>query len=484
MLSNYENGVFSSSSNGLFEFNRGGLLASSHTAPVFAQSNPTQSYGDVGNLKLTHQSIGGTHHSTGSSAGFTTGFVNGENGTKMTGKKAMSKRDKYNRLKSHISESEAKEAIEKGLVTEIETIDVTNMSGTSTLSQQKRRFAEVKPPYSYIALITMAIESSPNGMMTLNEIYHFIEERFPYFKENTQRWQNSIRHNLSLNDCFVKVSRNSSKPGKGNYWALHPKAGDMFGNGSFLRRSKRFKSCSPKENTSSESSTSSIISPSLSSSPTSSSSSSSSSSSTSSSSLTSPTFTGNQLSSTQQSKDQLLISIANETQRNVQGTTSSSQLFNPAMSSNVGFTEISNGNNINNSHGGSNGNPLLSHQLASAFTNYEQNFHTGQQNVLGQTYQFYPANSMNTSTNSSNSLLGTVTNLSISPASTSTSSSSSLSSNTSANVSNTHGSGSLPPQLHPYSFNQSYLNPHQYNQYTFNDPKARMHLTHNYSNLF
>ncbi len=156
--------------------------------------------------------------------------------------KKRSKKDRFNRLKSQISEVEAKDAIQKGLVTELDSVDPTSFSGTSTLSQQKRRFAEVKPPYSYIALITMAIESSPVGMMTLNEIYSFIEDRFPYFKDNTQRWQNSIRHNLSLNDCFVKVSRNAVKPGKGNYWALHPKAGDMFGNGSFLRRSKRFKS--------------------------------------------------------------------------------------------------------------------------------------------------------------------------------------------------------------------------------------------------
>ena len=122
-----------------------------------------------------------------------------------------------------------------------EDLDPAALSGTSTLSQQRRRFADVKPPYSYIALITMALESAASGMMTLNEIYAFIMNRFPYFKNNQQRWQNSIRHNLSLNDCFVKVPRAPGRPGKGNYWALHPSCGDMFANGSFLRRAKRFK---------------------------------------------------------------------------------------------------------------------------------------------------------------------------------------------------------------------------------------------------
>ncbi|XP_066550636.1 hepatocyte nuclear factor 3-alpha [Amia ocellicauda] len=105
----------------------------------------------------------------------------------------------------------------------------------------RRSYPHAKPPYSYISLITMAIQQSPSKMLTLSEIYQWIMDLFPYYRQNQQRWQNSIRHSLSFNDCFVKVARSPDKPGKGSYWALHPDSGNMFENGCYLRRQKRFK---------------------------------------------------------------------------------------------------------------------------------------------------------------------------------------------------------------------------------------------------
>ncbi|KAJ8958570.1 hypothetical protein NQ314_006383 [Rhamnusium bicolor] len=105
----------------------------------------------------------------------------------------------------------------------------------------RESYGDQKPPYSYISLTAMAIWNSPEKMLPLSEIYKFITDRFPYYRKNTQRWQNSLRHNLSFNDCFIKIPRQPDRPGKGAYWALHPAAFDMFVNGSLLRRRKRFK---------------------------------------------------------------------------------------------------------------------------------------------------------------------------------------------------------------------------------------------------
>eukprot|EP00795_Rhopilema_esculentum_P006379 gene6379-11817_t len=109
---------------------------------------------------------------------------------------------------------------------------------------RKSSYADKRPPFSYIYLCAMAIESAPKKMMTLREIYKFVSENFEFYRKSDSRWKNSLRHNLSFNDCFIKVStderRRFEKGRKGYYWTLHPNSRDMFLNGSSLRRQRKF----------------------------------------------------------------------------------------------------------------------------------------------------------------------------------------------------------------------------------------------------
>uniref|UniRef100_A0A8C4R3M0 Forkhead box I2 n=1 Tax=Eptatretus burgeri TaxID=7764 RepID=A0A8C4R3M0_EPTBU len=98
---------------------------------------------------------------------------------------------------------------------------------------------QVRPPYSYSALIAMAIGKSSEKRLTLSQIYQYVADSFPFYKRSKAGWQNSIRHNLSLNDCFKKVPRDDGDPGKGNYWILDPNCEKMFDNGNFRRKRKR-----------------------------------------------------------------------------------------------------------------------------------------------------------------------------------------------------------------------------------------------------
>ncbi|XP_032318273.1 forkhead box protein Q1 [Camelus ferus] len=103
-----------------------------------------------------------------------------------------------------------------------------------------------KPPYSYIALIAMAIRDSAGGRLTLAEINEYLMGKFPFFRGSYTGWRNSVRHNLSLNDCFVKVLRDPSRPwGKDNYWMLNPNSEYTFADGVFRRRRKRLSHRAP-----------------------------------------------------------------------------------------------------------------------------------------------------------------------------------------------------------------------------------------------
>ncbi|XP_060540098.1 forkhead box protein M1 isoform X1 [Pantherophis guttatus] len=101
------------------------------------------------------------------------------------------------------------------------TIKSEGSPTAATSALWKESFSE-RPPYSYMAMIQFAINSTEKKRMMLKDIYSWIEDHFPYFKHVAKPgWKNSVRHNLSLHDMFV---RETSANGKIAFWTIHPEA--------------------------------------------------------------------------------------------------------------------------------------------------------------------------------------------------------------------------------------------------------------------
>ncbi|XP_002733006.1 forkhead box protein I1c [Saccoglossus kowalevskii] len=118
------------------------------------------------------------------------------------------------------------------------TTTTTTTSGNSSGKATYHRHP--KPPLSYIALIAAAIQESPTRKLTLAEINDYLMKKYPFFRGSYTGWRNSVRHNLSLNECFTKVLRDPSRPwGKDNYWTINCNSEYTFADGVFRRRRKR-----------------------------------------------------------------------------------------------------------------------------------------------------------------------------------------------------------------------------------------------------
>ncbi|XP_068094553.1 forkhead box protein H1 [Hyperolius riggenbachi] len=92
---------------------------------------------------------------------------------------------------------------------------------TKKTKKKKNYQRYAKPPYTYLAMIALVIQNSPDKKLKLSEIMNLIPKLFPVFRGNYVGWKDSVRHNLSSNDCFQKVLKDPKNPkGKGNFWTV------------------------------------------------------------------------------------------------------------------------------------------------------------------------------------------------------------------------------------------------------------------------
>ncbi|CAG8596570.1 17132_t:CDS:10 [Dentiscutata erythropus] len=106
----------------------------------------------------------------------------------------------------------------------------------------------VKPCYSYSSLIGQALMQAPGRTLALAEIYKWISDTYPFYKQDQDGWKNSIRHNLSLNSAFIRVPRQEDRL---HCWTINPEEEHCFKNGVFTPIKKPKGNKRPRTNASS-----------------------------------------------------------------------------------------------------------------------------------------------------------------------------------------------------------------------------------------
>jgi DNA-directed RNA polymerase subunit RPC12/RpoP len=130
--------------------------------------------------------------------------------------KNFAKGNKANKYQRYWKFSEADSILASKVVNELK-LKKSNNTKNGNLKKMKRDNSNSesdeepsgyeKPSMSYAQLIAEAINNAPKKTLVLSDIYKTINAKHPYYKLESKGWQNSIRHNLTLNKNFIKEER-------------------------------------------------------------------------------------------------------------------------------------------------------------------------------------------------------------------------------------------------------------------------------------
>ena len=114
------------------------------------------------------------------------------------------------------------------------TVDIESSSSVVNKQSSKDFTAPAKHQEPYMEMIAKAMMLSRDHVVLLSEIYEYIQKNHQEMTRSKKSWRNSVRHNLSVNECFIKAKR--APTGRGFYWTVHSACFKSFQNGNYQRR--------------------------------------------------------------------------------------------------------------------------------------------------------------------------------------------------------------------------------------------------------